>query len=225
MKPDAAPSALPLVMPTRQRRRGGAYRDAAATSGRGIPRRGSDVGARGIPRCGSDVGAGHTATRQRRRGAAYRVAAATSGRGIPRCGSDVGARHTALRQRRRGAAYRDAAATSGRGAYRDAAATSRRGIPRRGSDVGARHTATRQRRRGTACGPPTPTPHPLSTPCGRRGWGDEGQRRIGMQNIAYLSQKTLHLRGRLLWGASRAAINVGVLFSHSRRTEYRRPLR
>jgi hypothetical protein len=225
MKPDAAPSALPLVMPTRQRRRGAAYRDAAATSGRGIPRRGSDVGARGIPRCGSDVGAGHTATRQRRRGAAYRVAAATSGRGIPRCGSDVGARHTALRQRRRGAAYRDAAATSGRGAYRDAAATSGRGIPRRGSDVGARHTATRQRRRGTACRAPTPTPHPLSTPCGRRGWGDEGQRRIGMQNIAHLSQKTLHLRGRLLWGASRAAINVGVLFSHSRRTEYRRPLR
>ncbi|MCL6541386.1 MAG: hypothetical protein K6T87_12545, partial [Roseiflexus sp.] len=64
MKPDAAPSALPLVMPTRQRRRGAAYRDAAATSGRGIPR------------CGSDVGARHTATRQRRRGAAYRDAAA-----------------------------------------------------------------------------------------------------------------------------------------------------
>jgi hypothetical protein len=237
MKPDAAPSALPLVMPTRQRRRGAAYRDAAATSGRGIPRRGSDVGARGIPRCGSDVGAGHTATRQRRRGAAYRVAAATSGRGIPRCGSDVGARHTALRQRRRGAAYRDAAATSGRGIPRRGSDVGARGIPRRGSDVGARHTATRQRRRGaghtatrqrrrgTACRAPTPTPHPLSTPCGRRGWGDEGQRRIGMQNIAHLSQKTLHLRGRLLWGASRAAINVGVLFSHSRRTEYRRPLR
>ncbi|ABQ91386.1 hypothetical protein RoseRS_3022 [Roseiflexus sp. RS-1] len=67
----------------RQRRRGAAYRVAAATSGRGIPRRGSDVGARGIPRRGSDVGARHTATRQRRRGAAYRDAAATSGHGMP----------------------------------------------------------------------------------------------------------------------------------------------
>ena len=135
---DIPPRAPRLCVHQTGSRGGAEIGSAAATSGHGMPHRGSDVGAR------------HAASRQRRRGTAYRVAAATSGHGMPCPDPDTSpprsdplspVRHQLFhhQQRRRGAACRVAAATSGHS------------MPRRGSDVGARHAASRQRRRGTAC--------------------------------------------------------------------------
>ena len=138
IQPDAAPSSLPLVMPTRRRA------GAPCCGMTGSPRDRYSAGLRrchaaaetsghGRARCGGNVGARQNTLRRKRRRTAEHAVAETSAHGRTRCGGNVGARQTTLRRKRR------------RTAEHAAAETSAHGRTRCGGNVGARHAVPRRR--------------------------------------------------------------------------------